>query len=220
MSTDDLAALIADTKTHLHLQLSQVPAASNQRLERAQALSDRWECLSPVLRAAVGDITVESDRYPGLAANFLDELVQDAYRDTTHETRTDWCALVARAIEWGLSPNRFNGWVTPVGMAGYTGQVDLLETFRQAGADLVLRLNPKEGGSDMDGSTLLQRVVLRPVPGTEKVADYLAYHVPESLVPDAAGRCALDDSDVPPQLRVVVRAAVERRLAEHATASV
>lgn len=69
-------------------------------------------------------------------------------------------------VERGANPNAYNSGVTAVGMAGYTGQHDMLRIFRDAGADLRLTLSPEllSGGTadPQCGSTLLHRMLERP----------------------------------------------------------
>jgi hypothetical protein len=175
-------------------------------------LQKAWQALG---EAAYPELLALVATPPGITINVLDRLVINAWHAKTD--RATWQALVNWAIEVGFSPNRFNGMATPVGTAGYTGQVDLLEVFRLAGADLNLVLSAEHAqGSGLAGTTLLYRVALRPFPdvsGALKVVHYLLKHVPGAYRPDEMGRTPLSD----PWMPAIMREAIAQFLADLGT---
>lgn len=71
-------------------------------------------------------------------------------------------SLMKWALASGFSANEYNGRVTGVGLAAYTGQLDLLKTMQAGGADLLLELKSEHlQDQSLVGSTLLHRMAQR-----------------------------------------------------------
>lgn len=72
--------------------------------------------------------------------------------------------LLKWALASGLNPNEYNGRVTGVGLAAYSGQLDFLKILHASGADVCLEIRPQDYTSPLGnpiGSTLLHRLVER-----------------------------------------------------------
>lgn len=179
-------------------------------LATAQAIRAHTAEFSPSDKKSLGEMVVAASNDHNVQINLLDQIVMSAVNKTDREP---WIALAQWAVEEvGCSPNRYNGAVTPVGLAGYTGQADLLEMFHKHGADLVLRLQHGHGGPMMQGTTLLQRMCMeKGVSGQShlhKAIDYLVKNVPASLEPDEMGYTAISDPNVSAEIKAVVQSAI------------
>lgn len=215
MTLSALATLRSATLSWLALPEPRLSDAQHQ-LDQAHRLREQWENVSAEERLELPTLIVHCVVQGGrVAINFLDRLALVLARAIDlGEARPRALDDVRWAVAQGFNPNRYNGVVTPVGLAGYTGQVDLLELFQELGADLCLELIPEHarecGAEDLAGTTLLHRLALRShvCKGSAPVMAYLARHVPGSLHPDACGRTALTDPDVRPFAKTIIEAAL------------
>jgi hypothetical protein len=92
----------------------------------------------------------------------LDLVLLDLAKITDKDVRKDGCEVVDLLVRGGLDANRFNGIATPVGMADYTGQLDVLRVFHERGADLKLTLSMEfSNSSGLGNTTFLHRIGLR-----------------------------------------------------------
>lgn len=148
----------------------------------------------------------------------LDFVVMDLANIHESEVRTQGVAVVKLLVQAGQNPTRFNGIATPVGMAGYSGQLDVLSVFHDHGADLKLELAMEYAGqSGMGRSTLLHRIGLRhqydrnispTAAQCLEVGKFLATAAPGSIQMDERGYTVLTDPDVGLAFKQAVAAAL------------
>lgn len=208
--------------------LSLVQAAVMRRhthaetLTQAIALRRDWDALGPESRSLISlsreyptrmngahflDLPLLDAQAPPPRANFLDLLVQGAWRQTNN--RSAWLDLIRWALSLGFSPTKHNGLISPVAAAAYGNQLDVLDVFRSAGADLVLLLEPSRIPPHLDQFTLLHRLVNPLVTMADDIQPetvaYLAQHAPGPNL-----SLALHDPEVTVQNRKILAAAMKK----------
>lgn len=106
---------------------------------------------------------------------------------------------INKLLKWfmasGFSANEYNGLVTPVGLAAYTGQLDLVQTMYAGGADLKLEIQPGHTNDVTQiGSTLLHRMAERYNDNFRKieVAKFLINIYDDPMALDGKGCTPLD----------------------------
>lgn len=116
--------------------------------------------------------------------------------------------LLKWALASNINPNEFNGRVTGVGLAAYSGQLDLLKVMHASGADMLLEIKPEhysgKGGNPI-GSTLLHRLTERE-PRHSEYADLILFLMdvyPNPNPVDSLGNTPLSlaSSDFAPLMR-------------------
>lgn len=98
----------------------------------------------------------------------------------------------------GFNPNWYDGLVTAVGAAAYSGNLKALDIFWRWGADLELKLEDEQSNkTSTAGSTLLLRVMSRSIPADKKIpiARYLAEKAKLPIEPTQSGRTIFDVND-------------------------
>ena len=103
-------------------------------------------------------------------------------------------------IQWllraGFYPNLYDGRVTAMGVAAYTGKHEILDLLRRWGGDVDLKLKAEhaEGNKDFSNSTLLFRVMGRQIQMDKKIATVrlLAKYTTIPIEPTESGKTVLD----------------------------
>jgi hypothetical protein len=220
----DLEALAQATRHEIKAFMETREPSNVYFLKKHQELMARWDALLQAKPGSQWALVETTAGHDGGQLNFMDGVLTHLSLPSPGENterHQAWLAALRWALDHGFDPNRFNGFATPVGLAGYSDQVDVLEMFRQHGADLVLRLSAQHtnrGPQGLAGTTLLHRLAL-PRPGKVRAfnaARYLARWVPQSLLPDDFGRTPLND----PEVSLEMKAAINEGLREAQTSPV
>ena len=135
--------------------------------------SEEWVLTSPVIPTELWKKQHIQDARNHVVTPLLCMLQEYINQKPRGKVKQKYLKQMGQLVVAGADVNWYNGRVTPMGLAAYSGQVEVVKLFHSLGGNILLTLGPEHVGKDYVGSTLLHRMADRDAPGCGEVIEYL-----------------------------------------------